>query len=89
MGDQIKYNRIILKSGQKYFAICPEFVISVDSASTSSAIEALNLEVTDFLKSAKKDRQLDSILEDAGYTHEKDKWIALQMLETGTETIEI
>jgi len=89
MGEQLTYNRVILKSGSKYMAICPELNISVDSDTTESAIKALNLEVADFFGSAKKDKQLESLLEDAGYTHEQGGWVVPQLKETGTDSVEI
>jgi len=89
MGEQLSFNRVILKSGLKYMAICPELNISIDADSAEGAAGALNAEMADFFKSAKRDRQLESLLEDAGYTHEGGGWVLPELLETGTDSVEI
>ena len=89
MSEQIIFNRLILKSGDKYLGFCPELNVAVISDSLESARDSLAEGVREVLEITKKDRQLEHLLKEAGFSKGKDGWTSPGVAETGTGKISI
>jgi len=81
---QITFNRLIVKSKDTYFGFCPELNVAVTSQSPEAATKALIDGVQELLEIAKKDRQLEILLQEAGYIKNNNEWAPPAVQETGT-----
>jgi hypothetical protein len=89
MSEQITFNRLILKSADKYLGFCPELNVAVSSDSPESARDSLAEGVRELLETAKKDRQLEHLLNDAGFSKSKDGWTPPAIADSGTGKMSI
>lgn len=89
MKESVTFNRILMKSGGKIIALCPELNISIETESIDSAKKELAASVGDFLKDARKDKQLEMLLEDAAFKKKGDSWISPEIVETGSDNVNL
>ena len=81
---QITFNRLIVKSKDTYYGFCPELNVAVTSGSPETATKTLAEGVHELLETAKKDRQLEILLQEAGFEKSKNVWTPPSIQETGT-----
>lgn len=89
MSEQVTFNRLMLKSAEKYLGFCPELNVAVMSDTLESARDSLAEGVRELLETTKKDRQLEHLLKEAGFSRGKDGWTPPGVAETGTGKIHV
>jgi hypothetical protein len=89
MDEMVHFNCIYMKSDGRFAGYCPELTISVDDQSIEGAKKSLAEGVQSFLREAKKDRQFEKVMQEAGYVKKGETWEPPAVVETGAGLIKL
>jgi hypothetical protein len=89
MDEMVHFNCVYMKSENKITGYCPELNISVERESLADAKKALAEGVQSFLRDARKDRQFEKVMGEAGYVKKGEAWEPPSVVETGVGLIKL